>query len=385
MNRKYRRRTLLQHAGAAGAALTHLGLAFGGGARVDQPLPSAETAVIPRSVPEGTVPLVAVEGSAYDCGRQYVEIVHERYPGYRRYLDQLHAWQSVPTGVAGLFEQRAPYILEVFRGMIAADRLRGSTDVPPPRESGCTSFGVCGSLALDGGPISGQTKDTAAGSASRYIVLRMRITQGPTILVLAYPGEVMGYGLWSTGMTLFRNDVSSTGPSTKGLEFQQWGLLALAGRSVDEAAELALRSGITGRGNGLISDAQGQSLSVEFNVGGVSIVPAREGITTHANHPVGPETAPFEDYPDEVEKENSRHRMSHLWRLLHAERGRLTAQKTLMALADHSRYPRGICRHIIDGKRSTCTTAAVVAEPAKGRLHVVRGTPCANWPVTYTL
>ena len=30
-------------------------------------------------------------------------------------------------------------------------------------------------------------------------------------------------------------------------------------------------------------------------------------------------------------------------------------------------------------------TAAVVAEPTTGRLHVVRGNPCCNRPVTYSL
>ena len=50
---------------------------------------SAETppAAYPRAVPEGTVPLIAVEGTAHECGRQYGQIVLEKYPGYRRYLD----------------------------------------------------------------------------------------------------------------------------------------------------------------------------------------------------------------------------------------------------------------------------------------------------------
>ena len=54
-----------------------------------------------------------------------------------------------------------------------------------------------------------------------------------------------------------------------------------------------------------------------------------------------------------------------------------------MCLADHSRYPRGICRHIVGERTDMGTSAAVVAEPAKGRLHVVRGNPCCNWPVSY--
>ena len=77
--------------------------------------------------------------------------------------------------------------------------------------------------------------------------------------------------------------------------------------------------------------------------------------------------------------------MNFLWKLLNAERGRLTAQRALMCLADHSRYPRGICRHMVGKSVGMGTTAAVVAEPARGRLHVVRGNPCCNPAVIYEL
>jgi len=270
---------------------------------------------------------------------------------------------------------------------------RGAVDVGgPPKASPdrvgtaeCTSFGLSGSVTLEGQPISGQTKDTAVSSAYQYIVLHMRIEGAPTILVLARPGELLGYGFWSTGMSIFRNSLHSKADATGQVDMVLWGLLTLAGSSVHEGADLARRYGIAGSGNCLISDPDGQSLSVEFNGGGVSIVPARNGIATHANHPEGEETAPFEHNPDETERENSRYRMHGLWELLNAERGRLTPQKALMMLADHSRYPLGICRHVIGGKADTYTTAAVVAEPTRGRLHVVWGNPCCNWPVTHTL
>ena len=333
--------------------------------------------IVARAIPKGTVPLVAVEGSAYDCGREYAEIVMQRYPGYRRYLDAVTEWDSLTPEVRRLLDDRAPHVPDVFRGILD---VAGAPEPSPPTATGCTSFGVSGSLTLDGHPISGQTKDTALASAEQYIVLRMRIHGAPTILVLAYPGEVLGYGLWSTGMSVFRNSLHSSAAAQKGLTMVQWGLLALAGDSVQEAAELAEASGIAGTGNVLLSDRHGESLSAEFNAGGVSVVPAENGIATHANHPEGEETGPFEHYPDEIERENSRYRASTVRKLLDAECGRLTAQKAMMALADHSRYPRGICRHMPDG---LCTTAAVVVEPTKGRLHVTRGPACSNWPVTY--
>ena len=70
--------------------------------------------------------------------------------------------------------------------------------------------------------------------------------------------------------------------------------------------------------------------------------------------------------------------------MLEGERGRLTPQRAMMALADHERYPHGICRHRVEGKPASETAAAAVAEPARGRLHVVRSQPCSNWAVTYT-
>lgn len=77
--------------------------------------------------------------------------------------------------------------------------------------------------------------------------------------------------------------------------------------------------------------------------------------------------------------------MHGLWEMINADRGHFTAQRGMMTLADHTYYPQGICRHWIEGQPEAETAAAAVAEPTKGLLHVVRGYPCANWPITYTV
>ena len=339
---------------------------------------------IPRIVPPGTIPLIAVEGTAYACGRAYAEIVMQEYPGFRTYLDMAYDWNTLPDEVERLFQNRAPYMLDLYRGIIeVAGPPQGTLEIE--EKAACTSFGVSGSVTLDGQPISGQSKDTLYKSAYLYIVLCMRIKGAPTLLTLAYPGEVVGYGMWSTGMSIFRNSLHSKGGASVGLSMVQWGLLTLAGQSVHEGVELAREYGIAGAGNCLISDPHGESLSVEFNVGGIGVVPAVDGIATHANHPEAQETAPYEDYPDELEREDSRYRMHGLWDLLNAERDRLTPQRALMRMADHTHYPRGICRHVVGNDRYTGTSGVVIAEPTRGKLHVVRGNPCCNWPTTYTI
>lgn len=343
--------------------------------------------IFPRRYPEQTASLFSFDGDARQCGRHYAEQVRRLYPDYTRYLQQAHTqWGTIDRPTLRLYEKHAPHIPELFAGILEVSGTLdlGQTHTPDPDRS-CTSFSVHPDHTLDGVPISGQTKDTVPESIPLYIVLRMRIDNAPTILVLAYPGEVLGYGMWSTGMTVMRNNIHSDGPSEKGLAMEHYGLLALAQDSLDKAIELAMQHGIIGVGCLLFSDASGNSACVEFNDGGVNIIQSNDGIMTHANHPVGPETSVHEHYPDPEECRDSRFRMERLHELLDVEKGRLTAQKTLATLTDHQSYPRGICRHLSTASKPECTTAAVIAESTKGRLHVTTGPPCANWSTTYTL
>ena len=337
-----------------------------------------------RTLQVAPAPFISIEGTAVECGRQYGEIVRERYPGYRVYLNQALQWNRLGAEVLGLVERRAPYLLDLYRGLCETGGSPAAAQTPPAAGA-CTSFGVADSVTLDGGPLSGQTKDTEPASASLYIVLCMCMQDAPTLLVLAYPGEVLGYGLWSTGMSIFRNSLHSAAGATKGLTMVQWSLLALAGDSVQDAVELARIHGLADTGNCLLSDGSGASVSVEFNAGGVSVLPARDGIAAHANHPEGPETEPFGRHPDEAGLIDSRKRAARMRELLERERGRLTPQKAMMLLADHGGYPWGICNHLAERTPDRCTTAAVVAEPAAGCLHVACGSPCANWPKTYSM
>ncbi len=328
------------------------------------------------------VPLIAVEGTALECGRQYAELMAQRYPDEREYLDRALVWDDLDAPTRRLVEARAPWLLDLYQGLNeTAGAARADRDAPA---EGCTSFGVAGAVTRDGHPLAGQTKDTGPQSRDRYIVLRMRIRDAPTILVLAYPGEVLGYGIWSTGMSLFRNSLHSSGGGEKGLTMVQWGLLALAGRRCEEAVELARQFGLIGSGNFLITDGNGVSCSVEFNAGGVDVIDATDGIATHANHPEGRSTGPYERYPIDVLREDSRYRQSRLRELLAAQRGRVTPESVIPMLADHARHPLGLCRHPVDDLPLRQTTAGVVAETARGRLHVTRGNPCENRAFVYS-
>ena len=72
---------------------------------------------LPASPCTGSVPLLEVSGTAYECGCRYAEIVKARYPGYRRYLDQAFRWEDLSGDVRRLVERRAPYLVDLYRGL----------------------------------------------------------------------------------------------------------------------------------------------------------------------------------------------------------------------------------------------------------------------------
>ncbi len=164
-----------------------------------------------------------------------------------------YIWKSLDPEVKRVVDERAPYLFDLHRGIWEEagppqKPLETSTSTPSAAKEGCTSFGIAGDQTVDGYPISGQTKDTPLDRIERYIILRMRLEEGPTILVLCYPGETMGYGMWSTGMSLYRNNLYSTSDRTEGMPDEVWGMLTLAGKSIDESIELVNRFGIPGCG-----------------------------------------------------------------------------------------------------------------------------------------
>ncbi len=118
-----------------------------------------------RLAPEGVIPLVDFEGSAYECGRAYAKFTMKNYPGYREYLDMAFDWKSLDPEMKSVVDERAPYLLDLHRGICEeAGSPHKALHTSPSKlissKDGCTSFGIAGDQTVDGYPLSGQTKDT---------------------------------------------------------------------------------------------------------------------------------------------------------------------------------------------------------------------------------
>ena len=339
-----------------------------------------------QDVPPGFVPLIDVSGDAVTCGRAlgWAWLEALRLAASAVPADARPWWRRRPFGK--LVERRAAYLPDLYRGMaegagLDASQLvaQGITPIDPP-SAGCTAFAIQPAATAMSEPISGQTKDTGADRAFRYQVLRMRIDGGPSHLTLTYPGWVFGHGFVTSGCSILRNALYA-GCGQGELTYSEWGLLALHCPTADEAVSLALRHGVAGAGHCVAADEKGNVAGIEFGKGGVGVLKPRGGLYVHANRVMSGKRLGRHEVSGEPHRESSLHRQERLRGRLEADRGRLTAQLAFMALADHDGHPNCICRH----GPGDVTSAAVVVEPTRGLLHVCRGTPCRNWPRTYSL
>ncbi|MBI4027242.1 MAG: hypothetical protein HY360_19815 [Verrucomicrobia bacterium] len=355
-----------------------------------------------RYSPEGNVPLLSFEGSSFECGQQLGlawqhSLKLNAAAAKGRWIPW---WWKGRGGIAAAMVARvAPHLVDLIRGMAAGagidESLCGYSPIAAPLGpehpgmgglESCTSFAIHPDQTLDGHAISGQTKDTGFHRTSFYQVLRLKPNDAPGHLTLTYPGELLGHGFAQTGMSLFRNSLFAT-PRKKSaakLSFDAFGLLALFSRRLDDVIEMARRHRVQTVAHITVAEASGQTAGFEFCDGRMQIIPARKGIYAHANHVVGGKLKPLENAGDRKTSAAgaSSRRQKRLYELMEQNRGRLTPQIMLQNLSDHENYPLSICAH---RDKESHTTACVIAEPTRGLLHVTRGAPCQNWPITYRL
>ena len=336
---------------------------------------------------EGPVPCHRVSGPAFDCGLQLGELWG---PALRQRAQNPGSGTVSILGtpsIVRLLERHAPSLIDLHRGMARSAGLPepGLFSVfpgGPGLAGGCTSFAVHPSVTRDGAPLSGQTKDTGAERIAQFQVLALRIEGGMNLLTLTYPGWLFGHGFAAGGCSIFRNSLSCGNPGGK-LPYDVWGLLVHALPSVEEARKLTLDYGVLEGGHCVLADEHGGILGVESGKAGYAFLSAVKGIYSHTNHVLSGPPLTIGEAPPIYGLDGAQHRQKRLYELLEKERGRITGLSAFAAMADHTNYPNSICS---DARANGgLTTGTVVVEPLKRLIHVSRGLPCCNPPVTYRL
>lgn len=330
-------------------------------------------------------PFIEITGSTRDCGEQLGE----------HWRDAFHQF-AAPNGIwhrgkpwwresfyQKLINQFAPHLPDLFiaiaRGAGLPEKAIGTRCLPAP--DGCTSFAIHPAQTLEKTVLCGQTKDTPASRLNQYRILSLKPNDAPAMLTLTYPGWLFGHGFVAGGCAIFRNSLF-TEPAQGRLSYAMWGLLALHCSHVEEAVDLAMRHGVVTAAHCTLTDCTGGIAGLEIAKDGPRQLFHENGIYVHTNHILsGAGLAPAEKI-DRDYLADSKFRRQRLQESLTTNAPNLTPRLVFHALANHETYPHGLCNHATADYQ---TTAAVVAEPARGRLHVTCGPPCENAPITFSL
>ena len=323
-------------------------------------------------------PLGEFSGTAYDCARQFALWSVAHFPDYQDYGRMLvEESRNAPKEYLDICRREAPFLLEFFR---AFNEVFGSSKGnSEARQEGCSSF-ACRKAKTR---FAGQNKDTLADRLPYMLMLHLCLTDGPQILTLAYPGELLGYGMWSNGASIFRNALYAEGLQT-GLHFHLFGLLAMALNDVGKIAELAKRFPIRGAGNLLISCCDAD-VDVEFSAGGTAVLSPNDGLLAHTNHPLVATTIPFALPAKERQRQGSVQRLEQLQEGLRNLTENPDAEAFRKMLSHHNPNGESLCRHTDDEKTVPITTASLLADSAAGILYATKRQPCLQPFFPYSL
>jgi isopenicillin-N N-acyltransferase-like protein len=348
-------------------------------------------------------PFFKATGSPSDLGQQHGE---QAGPLIREFLDWLQAslkltrQQLVDRAerFRPLFRQYCPHLVDEIdaladgAGLSASEalalQLRG--ELGCVADGGCTTFVISARGTATRQILIGQTSDGLPELERFAYVLHLRPEGKPDILMWTFGGMLGYHGLNRLGIAHFANALGG-GPAWKlGLSHYPVKRLMLKCRDLTEIRALLSSVPLCSNGNYVLCDGSGQIADIELTSEGPhEIGDDGAGFIAHSNHFLcAPHACPANFQQGLTD---SFPRLERMRNLIAEKFGSINVADVQGFLTDHGGYPVGICRHPHSGPDEAMlpsrgkTVAALIAEPARGLLHVSRGNPCAVPFATYGL
>ncbi len=358
-------------------------------------------------------PLIEVTGSAYERGFQHGQAAGDLI---RRYVALLRRSGTDPSrpGASNsplaeldddelarralrflpLFERFAPDQVEEIRGIAAGADLpfglallanvRGEAfRAAPP--VGCTALALGRQATADGSILLGQNQDQGPEMQDLVVILRIIPERGPRILMATF-GGLIGYGgINSAGIGHMMNALAN---STWQLGLPHYPVKRAILEQTDLAAclEIDQRASVCSSANQILVDRD-RVADVELVPEGPELLPPSTwagDYVVHTNHFLSPRLASDEQYLPRLP--DTEPRLCRMEALIQARYGRLTVSDLKAFFADHTGFPRSICRHAEASSASAMKSIySVIGAPDRGLLHVSVGNSCESEYFTYEL
>jgi isopenicillin-N N-acyltransferase-like protein len=346
-------------------------------------------------------PVFTATGSPRDLGRQHGEQARELIREFLAFLEQSlnlsrESLACRALAFQHLFQRHCPHLLEEIAGLAEgaaisfpealALQLRG--ELAQVADGACTTFVIAPEGTASRETLIGQNSDTPAEIERLAYVLRLVPRDRPEILMWTFGGMLGYHGVNREGVAHFANSLGGGPPWRFALSHYPVKRLMLECRSLAEVVSLLEQVPVCSSGNYVVCDGTGNILDVELTSAGPFVIEGGgAGFIAHSNHFLCAPHACAENFDRSLP--DSFPRLERLRQLIRDKFGAVTIEDVRLFLSDHAGHPVGICRHPHEDHGDTVlpntgkTVAALIAEPAQGRLHIARGNPCTNAFATY--
>lgn len=350
------------------------------------------------------IPFIEVSGGPRERGRQYGEATRSQISeavayyaetfatvkniGWDRVCDQSTAWLP-------LIEDYIPDILPEVRGIaeganrtfeeILALNCRGemsSRGAPLVSEDGCSSFAITPEAAGDGHVYCGQNWDWRPRTSDLVVMLRIRQSGKPTIIMQTEAGQVGRQGANSAGIALNANGLAGRSSTTLGVPVPYVRRKVLDSWNMHDALTAVLDVRQAFAVNVLLAHRDGFVIDLETTPTGHGYIYPDRGLLVHANHymALGPVAATHPHSPLSI---SSLYRVPRIRQALEGCRAvsepSAIREIVAAALRDHFGAPNSVCGHAdagCDEQHQYQTIASSIVDLASGSYYVAGGTPC---------
>jgi len=348
---------------------------------------------------ESPYPIVTVEGSPYECGRQHGEaakgLVQANISYYLGYWERnlgltvkdVHARaESLAETVKGF----DPTLMEEMRGVadgadaaledVLAINGRYELAWASPRQlmGGCTSIGATPTATRLGCTLMAQNWDYRLGVKDSLIVLEVKRDGSPAVAVHTEAGVIGHKGMNSAGLGLLLNAmVSGRDRLGDSVPFLLVCRKMLNCDRLSDAVNVFINAGRAVSYNMMVG-CEGALLDLEAYPGGVSTLMPEGGVLVHTNHFVGPR--PLEVSDEYVKAESSTlHRYAVAREQMARGAGGHRVESLMEVLRNHVDYPTSVCYHVDtrkDPDQREETLSSVVMNLEERAMWLTRGPPC---------
>ncbi|HJX04851.1 MAG TPA: C45 family peptidase [Thermoplasmata archaeon] len=259
-------------------------------------------------------------------------------------------------------------------------------DVPGlGRGRGCTDIAVSTQWTKDDCVFAVHNEDVCPYNYADISIAKVRPTDEPGFIALAYGGIQPTAGMNAAGISLTGNAVVPN-DTRLGIPKMVPCRKVLRESGIYQALRASMPEGRGHSFNNIVCDSNGEIYSMEGSATTFDALYAEEGWMIHTNHYLSPKMWKFED--NLHTRFSSIMRYNRARKLFKKELGQVDLSTFLRVLSDHVGYPESICRHPdpeLGEEDQTRTIFTVAFDLTNKAAWISAGNPCKGTFKKYEL